>query len=73
VSLTVAETDRRLVSVSVIPHTLSRTTIQYLKSGSDVNVETDAMAKHIEKLIRHRLAAPRRDDSRRLPENWLEE
>lgn len=54
VSLTVsglgaAETGR--FSVSLIPETLTRTTLGELRVGGEVNVEVDVLAKHVQRLI----------------------
>ena len=53
VSLTVAELSRSksLFKVSVIPHTLEKTTFIDLKVGSKTNIEVDIIAKYIEQLI----------------------
>lgn len=46
VSLTVAEIQEgKLVRVSLIPHTLSHTTLQYRKAGDSINVEFDQALK----------------------------
>lgn len=54
VSLTVVAVDRDSVTVSLIPTTLAETTLGIRKVGDPVNVEVDAMAKHIERLIEWR-------------------
>lgn len=54
VSLTVAAVDDETFSVSLIPETLSRTTLGELCAappGQPVNLETDVIAKHVEKLV----------------------
>jgi riboflavin synthase len=51
VSLTVADVSGRRVRVALIPETLRATTAESYRSGTAVNVETDIMAKHQEKLI----------------------
>ncbi len=38
--------------MAIIPHTLSSTSLQYLKSGCVVNLEADLMAKYAESLMR---------------------
>lgn len=53
VSLTVAGVGGDVVSVAVIPHTASVTTLGRRRPGDLVNVEVDVVAKHVE-----RLAAP---------------
>lgn len=46
VSLTVVDVDAGGFSVALIPHTLAVTTLGALVPGSEVNVETDLMAKY---------------------------
>lgn len=52
ISLTVVDADERSFSVSVIPHTASVTTLTDKKPGDTVNLETDMIAKYVEKLIK---------------------
>ena len=54
ISLTVNELGEDWVGLSLIPETLSLTTLGSKKPGSKVNVEVDVMAKHIERLIEAR-------------------
>jgi riboflavin synthase len=51
VSLTVAELGPEWVEVSLIPETLERTTLGQLKPGSKLNVESDVVAKYVERLL----------------------
>ena len=51
VSLTVAAVDDRVVTVSLIPETLRRTTWGRRAPGDQVNVEVDIFAKYIERLV----------------------
>ena len=51
ISLTIASLADALVSVTVIPHTMSHTTLGSAKLGSRVNLEVDVLAKHVEKLL----------------------
>ncbi len=51
ISLTIADIEGESFSIAVIPHTLENTTLQYLKAGSTVNIETDIIAKYIEKYL----------------------
>ncbi len=69
VSLTIAELDGSKVGISLIPHTWHNTIIQYKKIGDKVNVETDVLAKYIEKLLGKNEA----DDNINITENWLKE
>ena len=52
VSLTVAAVDDRGFSVALIPHTLEVTTLGRLAPGDSVNLETDVLAKYVERLLR---------------------
>lgn len=51
ISLTIASLAEALVSVTVIPHTMSHTALGSAKLGSRVNLEVDVLAKHVEKLL----------------------
>ena len=51
ISLTIASLDGSLVGVTIIPHTMSATTLGTAKPGSRVNIEVDVLAKHVEKLL----------------------
>src|SRR5687768_6318969 len=51
VSLTVAAVDEKAFEVALIPHTLAETTLSLLASGDNVNLETDVLAKYVEKLL----------------------
>ncbi len=51
VSLTVNAVDAETASVAIIPHTREHTTLGALAIGDRVNVETDLLAKHVEKLL----------------------
>lgn len=51
VSLTVAELGPEWVEVSLIPETLERTTLGELQPGSKLNVESDMVAKYVERLV----------------------
>ncbi len=55
VSLTVASVDDEGFAVSLIPETLTRTTLGAAEPGRAVNLEVDMLAKHVEKLL------PRKD------------
>jgi len=50
-SLTVAAVDERGFEVALIPHTLAVTTLGTLATGDRVNLETDVLAKYVEKLL----------------------
>ena len=49
ISLTVVDTTRGRISVALIPHTLSLTTLGYKSEGDCVNIETDMLGKYITK------------------------
>jgi riboflavin synthase len=51
VSLTVVDVDGPTFSVQLIPHTLAVTTLGRRQPGDRVNLETDLLAKYVEKLI----------------------
>jgi riboflavin synthase len=51
VSLTVNAVDAETFSVAIIPHTREMTTLGELAVGDRVNLETDILAKHLEKLV----------------------
>ena len=57
VSMTVNEIDGNVFSVNIIPHTFSVTTINELKVNSQVNIEIDIIARHIEHLLNHKTSA----------------
>ena len=51
VSLTVTAVDDASFSVSLIPHTLSVTTLGGLEPGSRVNLEADVLGRYVERLL----------------------
>ena len=51
VSLTVAAVDETGFEVALIPHTLEVTTLGERTAGDHVNLETDVLAKYVEKLL----------------------
>jgi riboflavin synthase len=52
VSLTIAGLGKTFFEVAVIPHTAERTTLGALAPGDLVNVETDVLAKYVERLVK---------------------
>ena len=55
ISLTVAKLEGLRCSVAIIPHTVECTNLGTLKPGDPVNIETDIIAKYLEKwMIRDR-------------------
>jgi riboflavin synthase len=51
ISLTVASTTGNEFTVSIIPHTLSKTTLTGARTGMRVNLEFDVIGKYVERLI----------------------
>jgi len=54
ISLTVAAIADGVMSVTIIPHTYSHTTLGAHQPGARVNLETDILAKYVEKLFESR-------------------
>ena len=51
VSLTLVDVERDGFSVALIPHTLAKTTLGSKRIGDAVNLETDMLAKYVEKQL----------------------
>ena len=51
ISLTVAKVEATKVTIAIIPHTAEATNLCSLKPGDPVNIETDIVAKYVEKMI----------------------
>jgi riboflavin synthase len=51
ISLTIASLERRVLGVTIIPHTYENTSLGTHKPGDRVNLECDVLAKHVEKLM----------------------
>lgn len=51
ISLTIAEIQRNIVKTAIVPHTFENTNIKYLRTGNYVNIETDVLAKYVEKFL----------------------
>jgi riboflavin synthase len=58
ISLTVARLEGLICTIAIIPHTVEMTNLGTLKPGDPVNVETDIVAKYLEKWFRKPEAAP---------------
>ena len=56
VSLTLVDVEDERFSVALIPHTLQVTTLGPLQKGDPVNLETDILAKYVEKQLSAGLA-----------------
>lgn len=50
-SLTIAEVREDGFRVSIIPHTLGQTILQYKKQGDKVNLECDVIGKYVERML----------------------
>jgi riboflavin synthase len=51
VSLTLGVCEKDTFQVHLIPHTLSQTTLQFLRPGDPVNLEADIIGKYVEKFL----------------------
>ena len=58
ISLTVARLEGLVCTIAIIPHTIEMTNLGSLKPGDPVNIETDIVAKYLEKWMRKPEAAP---------------
>lgn len=52
ISLTVAKLEGLRCTIAIIPHTVEMTNLNSLKPGDPVNIETDIVAKYLEKWMR---------------------
>ena len=52
ISLTVAKLEGLRLTIAIIPHTIKMTNLGSLKPGDPVNIETDIVAKYLEKWTR---------------------
>jgi riboflavin synthase len=69
ISLTIADLNSNVISISVIPHTWQNTNLKDKKVNEKVNVEIDILAKYVEKL----LAKPNDNSDKNITEGWLKE
>jgi riboflavin synthase len=51
ISLTVNRCEKNRFYVNIIPHTTAATTLGFKKVADEVNIETDIIARYLEKLI----------------------
>jgi riboflavin synthase len=51
ISLTVARVEGNKVTIAIIPHTAEATNLGSLRPGDPVNIETDIVAKYVEKMM----------------------
>jgi riboflavin synthase len=52
ISLTVAKIEDRRCTIAIIPHTVEMTNLDSLRPGDPVNLETDLIAKYVEKMMK---------------------
>ena len=69
ISLTIAELEDSTIGISIIPHTWNNTTLQYKNAEDRVNIETDVLAKYVERLTNNKEF----EQKNKLSENWLKE
>jgi riboflavin synthase len=67
ISLTVALLNGNKAGLSIIPHTWNSTNLKFRKTGDDVNIEVDVIAKYAEKLLNGR------KDNGKITEKWLKD
>ncbi|MCK5454580.1 MAG: riboflavin synthase [Calditrichia bacterium] len=53
ISLTIAHLSDRTVGISIIPYTVEHTTLHTKRVGDSVNIETDIIARYIERYMFH--------------------
>lgn len=58
ISLTVVDVDDRSFSVALIPHTLEVTTLGCRKIGDKINLETDVLAKYVQRSLAFSVSNP---------------
>jgi riboflavin synthase len=63
VSLTIAELSDDAFAVALVPHTLAVTTLGRLAPGDEVNLETDVLAKYVDRLLAARARGPAGGDA----------
>lgn len=71
-SLTVASISDTTFTVSLIPHTQENITLGFKKVGDSINVETDLIGKHLEKLLLSNKTKDEKSTSK-LSKNFLAE
>ena len=69
ISLTIAEVEDSEIGISIIPHTWQNTNLKERKIGDRVNIETDVIAKYVEKMTTKNYST----DKNIISENWLKE
>ena len=66
ISLTVADVSGSDFTVYIIPHTYEQTTLQFRKTGDEVNIEIDMLARYV-----HRVISSMQDRGRGITEDYL--
>ena len=69
ISLTIAELKDSTIGISIIPHTWNNTTLQYKNAEDRVNIETDVLAKYVERITNNKEF----EHKNKLSENWIKE
>jgi len=67
ISLTIAQLEDSKAGLSIIPHTWTKTILKNKKVGAKVNIETDVIAKYVEKLL------SKENDDSKFTENWFKQ
>lgn len=52
ISLTVNTVSQDGFSINIIPHTFTNTTLEQIRTGDEVNIETDIIGKYVERLVK---------------------
>lgn len=74
ISLTVVDTTEDGFTVSIIPHTLAETALQFRQPGSIVNIETDIIGKYVDHLLHFKgHDTPKKKESSKLSTAYLAE
>lgn len=71
ISLTVAKVTDRDFSVSIIPHTLKNTILDYKSEGHIVNLENDCIAKYVEKFMNFGNTDDKQEDKHEITREFL--
>ncbi len=71
ISLTLGESEQDMFWVYLIPHTLEKTTLKFLRPGAPVNLEADIIGKYIERFLVNRGLVP--DSSKGLGKEFLQQ
>lgn len=70
ISLTIARLNGTRLGVSVIPHTFAHTNLRDRHIGDSVNIETDIIAKYVERLLG---TQPQEGSRQTFDEGWLKQ